>query len=439
MGFDAPDDPIELDKSLFKLYQTRTYTVLKRDPPTYVDARTGARVWRLPYTREVAIALVQSLVHGHLCDSVRAPMPALLDAMEYEGVHVPGMPSVLANTLPKIQLARSLGHAGRKPADKALAKVTELMAVVAQALVTWRRLDSEMSACAQCGASGSEITCSATRVWVRFAPLAAPGRGDHQRSTDRLHNLALKQPTWFRSMLYAMGDLLLTSGAMDGNAFAEPLPEAPASASAHAPAPAPDPTLDPALDPAPADGAAGGASRNNNAHSAWTGATFRLVAELMESEKHSVFHTWHDPAWQAPLVAGEQPLNETQLSRLQFVDEFALQICKTVVAFGPVLDSTHKVPLKTKFARACCSLAEKTFERSACLARLLDGRLQDTSGGTPERTALEKALKKRKVVVRQWADAEPYGVEAAVFPPALADRAAAAVPRVHPCALLEFQ
>ena len=152
-----------------------------------------------------------------------------------------------------------------------------------------------------------------------------------------------------------------------------------------------------------------------------------------------MFHTWHDPGYEAPLLPGERMLNETQLSRLQFVDEFASQICNTVVAFGPVIDSTHKVPLKTKFARACCSLAEKTFERSACLARLLDGRLKDASGGTPERTALEKALKKRKVVVRQWADAEPPGVEAAVFPPALADRAAAAAPRAHPCVLLEFQ
>jgi hypothetical protein len=380
-AIDRPFDLIEVDRGVFTQYSTRTGHVLTKDPPVGVDPKTGARIWRVPYTRTVALALYQTLLHGELCmEGIEGA--ELHRALEYENVHVPGAatarlmlrsPTIVASRAPKPQCAA-----------EQMRKVGE---TVANALCVWPRLECGMRAATLIDGSGrQEFSCSPTRVWLRFVqspPTNYPGK-------DALHALAQRQPRWLSVALVLIGQRFGALG--EGKS-----------------------------------GADGVAERDE--------ASFRELSGLVRADPFPLLATWYD----VPHEQRQQQARTPEMTKLAAAIEFSTWAVAQVRGFGPIVSAVlrDQATIELKFARACCALANEMLNGSPDLCNIYGGALADDGGETPERKALGAALLRRKVRIKKWAEEPPRGVVPLVFPPALRPDGQTDALR-GPCALLEF-
>lgn len=386
---DKPFELLEVDRGVFEQYGTRTGLVLAKDAPVAVDPCTGARIWRVPYARSVALAVYQTLVHGELCvDSVH--MADLVRALEYEGVCVPGATSVRALRLGDGGAPRdALGFASR--VGGAADGARRMAETVANALMVWPRLEHGLK-----HGTGDSVgfTCSQSRVWLRFTT-GAVLEGVPTGSKDPIHVLASNGPRWLWTLLAAVGTQYM------------------------------------ALKKAESD-----VTHNS--------ATYKKLASLLGQLEQPVLDTQFDlAAAQRVHSSGTvQVRNATPEARgLLHAFNFAGRILIKVREYGAIVtdEQRESVPVDVLFARACCCLARDTREAAPRLGSYYSGLLAETAeGSTPEREALKDALKKRKIKVRKWADEPPKGVEPLVYPPMLRPCQGSHERLNGPSVLLEF-
>ena len=384
---------MEVDLSVLQRpYDTRLGHVLAKDPPTVVDARTGARVWRTPYTKEVLLALYQTLVNHELCVDHVQRMADLVRACEMEGICVPGATGVRALKLGATEGVprTALGCASRQA--HACAAQTKLLAeTVANAILVWPRL------CHGLKHGAGEVpdvgfTCSHSRVWVRFVLGKC---GPFANAKDPMHALAQWQPRWLLTLLMHIG------------AHYNQLGRATDSKPQHDP------------------------------------STFKVLARLLEEEQYPLLSTWSDIAREERVhnsggtaVRSALPEQRALLAAHNFAVRCILKVCE----HGQIITEEQRanVPVDVMFARACCSLARDKRDAAPSLAKTFSGLLADSAeGSTPERDALALALKRRKVKVRRWGEAAPPGVAPLIYPPGLRHEAQGAA-GWGPCVLLEF-
>ena len=214
---------------------------------------------------------------------------------------------------------------------------------VADALVCWPRIARGMLDVAK-GAQAPAFTCSATRVWVRFAPRPRLRHG-YDGKRDALYEYCASRPrppAWMMRALRILGKLYCS------------LPQRQRTVSC-----------------------------------------FNQMDELVQQR----LHTW---------FTQEQPLNAEALSEVRkFMNEvvsttFAAgpRVGRNLVNKSPTKDTGEEL----LFARACVSLAEWIVEHQMALNEFFSGACSDEKGDTVERTALAKALKARRVRLVRWRD-----------------------------------
>lgn len=354
VAFDEPYRHLEVSLSMLRDYSCRTASMMERDPPV---GRTvdGHPVWRVPYTHAAVKCWVRAMTFGELDLGSDVSMSEILSLLEYEGIDAP---SDLIESFHEIETAKKL-QLGLWSSEKGSLQVSvrNTAESVADALVRWPRIVKGLRNVAS-GVARPGFTCSATRVWVRFAPRPQL-RHQYDGKRDALYEYCAQKPrppAWLTRTLRLLG-LLYCS-----------LPNAQRTVSC-----------------------------------------FNKMDELVQQR----LKTW---------FTQEPPCNSDALPELRKFTHEILSTTYAAGPrvgrnAGMCLKDTNEELL---FARACISLAEWIVENQTALDIFFSGACADEKGDTAERTALARALKARKARVVRWAQ-EPAGVTPLIFPPVFAE------------------
>ena len=376
VSFDEPYRHLEVSLSTLKDFGCRTAHMMERDTPVTYTA-DGHPVWRVPYTHAATKCWIRAMTFGQLDLGNDVSMQELLSLLKYEGIDAP---SDLRKCHAAEETAKRL-HTGLWNSERGTlqSSVRCTAEAVADALVCWPRIARGMLDVAK-GAQAPAFTCSATRVWVRFAPRPRLRHG-YDGKRDALYEYCASRPrppAWMMRALRILGKLYCS------------LPQRQRTVSC-----------------------------------------FNQMDELVQQR----LHTW---------FTQEQPLNAEALSEVRkFMNEvvsttFAAgpRVGRNLVNKSPTKDTGEEL----LFARACVSLAEWIVEHQMALNEFFSGACSDEKGDTVERTALAKALKARRVRLVRWRDSAHDGAAGnapLVFPPVFEHDANDAGD--GPCALLSFE
>lgn len=376
VAFDEPYRHVEVSLPTLRDYSCRTARVIERDPPVAHTA-DGHAVWRVPYGHAALKCWIRAMTFGEIDLGADVGMQELLALLRYEGIDAP---SDLARRHSDEEAAKRL-HLGLWASEKGTlqSSVKVTTEAVADALVRWPRIAKGMQDVAN-GAQVPSFTCSATRVWVRFAPRPRLRYGcDGKR--DALYEYCASKPRpppWLTRTLRLLGRLYCSL----------PLPQ-----------------------------------RQR------TVLCFNLIDELVQQRLKTWFTQEH-PCSHEMAVCVRKFANDV----IQTTYAAGPRVGRNAGVGSK--DANEEL----LFARACVSLAEWIVENQLALNVFFSGACSDDRGDTVERSALAKALKARRVRVVRWRERETAhdgAVTPLAFPPAFADEANDS--EDGPCVLLSFE
>lgn len=353
-------------------FKCRTAHMMELDTPVAHTA-DGHPVWRVPYTHAATKCWIRAMTFGQIDLGNDVSMQELLSLLKYEGIDAPSdlLKCHAAEETAK-RLRTGLWSSDRGTLQSSVRCTAE---AVADALVRWPRIAKGMLDVAN-GAQAPAFTCSATRVWVRFAPRPRL-RYEYDGKRDALYEYCAcrpRPPAWLARALRVLGKLYCS------------LPQRQRTVSC-----------------------------------------FNQMDELVQQR----LHTW---------FTQEQPLNAEALSEVRkFYNEVVVTTFAAGPRVGKKV-VTKETNEELLFARACISLAEWIVEHQMALNVFFAGACSDEKGDTAERTALARALKARRVRIVRWRDSAQDGAAGnapLVFPPVFEPEANDTGD--GPCALLSFE
>lgn len=372
VAFDEPYRYIEVSLATLRDYNCRTARVIERDVPV---ARTtdGQPVWRVPYSHAAVKCWVRAMTFGEIDLGTEATMSEVFSLLKYEGIETP------ANMLTMFhqqEAARRIQTGLWSSGDESLqVSVRSTVESVADALVRWPRLCAGLKEVAA-GSTRPAFTCSATRVWVRFAPRPQL-RYQYDGKRDSLYEYCAQKPrppAWLMRTLRLLGKIhcSLPQRARTVQCFNE---------------------MDALVQQ-------------------------RIKTFFTQEQQHS------SPECQAEVRKFMHDVVATTHTAGPRVGRHA----------GSNMRETNEELL---FARACISLAEWVVENTHALKNFFSGSCADDKGDTVERAVLARALKARRVRVVRWIDSAHEGVLPLVFPPLFAEDAGEGLD--GPSVLLSFE
>lgn len=404
LGIDNAVSPVRVDLKLLASYDCRTAKQLLYDEPAYHDEHGNAFYYSY-ITRATIIAFLKSLTFGRVYFDSSISYAEMLEVFEYEGLNVCGLREAADNETKLVSIARHppmLGvcrelASGKQPSLTRMDGVTRICEQMAAAIAEWPRLAAslESSMPGQGRGLGSELNihghakhkrfaaglaCTPTRCWLQLVDVAGL-KDDSWRGGDLSYNLSSKKPFWLALATFGVGvvwERLVRTGVFKEH---ERSYEVFCKVSA---AMSKDP-LGPFL------------STRVDIPSAWRSHA---------PKQFGVAETWMQTLINDVVTDGEA---ENQ-------------------------DYARQKPDHIKFAR---TLIAKVYEHVMSLPRvasMFSDECCDEKGGTPERTALSKALKTHHIRVVRWGHVS----NGLVFPPLLRNSCPSGAAHEGPCLLLEF-
>ncbi len=379
--FDEPDKYIEVDLALVEHFGARLAALVRNSPPALsADGRT--RFWRAGMTRAMLITMIKSLTLGELVLSKGVTVGEALSQLEYENV------TVHAQRKPQTLEAPRAGVAHTKRAERYTETLQRLCEQVSDAIVSWPRLEMAMDVAAggaeqavatRALGNAQSFSCTGTRTWVRFAD-----RPKQPEPDSPVLQLVLKMPRWFAEGLVHIGIVHWKLSREQGIGFYN--------------------------------------ARDQNA--------FKVLTSAIETDPLGCFfgvradchRKCGDARLRKDLVKGERFASEIRRS----ISEYA--------AMG-----TPDAPKDThiQYAEAIATFVENILITTPLCGLVFSVACADDAGDTPERKALQRALKVRGVNIIKWSnERDPY-TRPLVFPPNWRDSTHASC--YGPAVLLDFE
>lgn len=356
--FDEPDKYVEVDLSLLESLGCRLASVIRHTQPTTLA--TGRQFWRSGMTRAMLLTFIRSLTVGELVLSKGTTVGEALSVFEYEGVSV-----ARATSGPRIEPPR-FGVAHTKRAEPVSETLSSLCENVADAIVSWPRLEMILDNAIGVhtvdaysrGYSGN-VTATSNRLWIRFA--------DRPKSVDAdganfVVALVLKNPKWFQETMTAVG-IVHHRMSLNDTEFAKARDE----------------------------------------------PAFKKLCHEIDNDTMSCFFPVKTDAPKAHC----DPKLRKLITR---GERFANEIRNTIIQFAQDGDVDSKATLNVQYARAVVTFVENLMTSAPVCAKVFSSLCADENGGTPERTALKKAMKTRGVNVVRWVEERDASVRPLVFP-----------------------
>ncbi len=356
--FDEPDKLVEMDLSLLDSIGCRLGSVIRHTQPC--ELPSGKQFWRSGMTRAMLLTFIRSLTVGELVLSKGVTVGEALSVFEFEGVAVGRVGGG-----PSIEPPR-FGVAHTKRAEPVSETLTRLCENVADAIVSWPRLEMVLDNAmgvhavdAYCRGYSGNITATSNRLWVRFADRPKSVDAD---GTNFVVALVLKNPRWFAETMTAVGMVHYRMSLNDPE-FAK--------------------------------------ARDETA--------FKKLCSEIDNDSMSCFFPVKTDA---PKTHCEPKLRK-MISR---GERFANEIRNTIIQFAHDGDADSKATLSVQYARAIVTYTENLMTSAPVCAKVFSSLCADENGGTPERTALKRALKTRGVSVVRWVEERDASVRPLVFP-----------------------
>ena len=380
--FDDPWRPVLVDTRLLQSFSCRLASHIQYEPAD--TELEGLPAWRLNTGRAMLVAFIKSLTNHEFVIPKEVTYQEAIRHFEYEGIAVPGNRIDAAADGAKMLDGAPRGIGMRKPEVRPTEALARTVQLVANAVMEWPRLDIGLAASIDGG--DVDFTCTQSRVWVRFSERPKLER----YGGDEMHTLAKRRPYWLLATLGSIGYVhwrmveqgTITQGQRDEKAFS-------------------------------------------------------LLIEGLEADSAHYYVS----------VKRDMPRTERDKRRamIRHADRFASSVLSEISDFGNMADRPQQmgqtVPTSVKFARACISAADGLMRNAPNCAKLFSGDCADDSdkkGNTPERKALERALKMRGAKVVMWKDAafmRDKNFVPLVFPPSFLSTNNTG----GPCALIDFE
>ena len=388
LPFDDPFRPVRASRSLLTQWDCYSAKMIAKQAPDTMIHDVPA--WHVQHmSRAMLVVFIKTLATSELLLPRDVSFDEILRTFEYEGIALPGNcvdPSVVSSVVdtkfPTLVTQRSFDS------DDRIARHAKC---IANALIWWPRLAHGLNEAKE----GNEVdfTCTASRCWLRFPPRPII----KACSGDEILALVKQRARWLVSTLVGIGYLhhrlarhkSLDAKARDEQSFLTLLHRGiETSAMGH--------FLSVYVD---------------------MPTEFRNRSDLFDAQHRDVVRAAY---------------------------KFADDVQKKVLGFGHVGGGTGNVPPDVTYARAVVQAAHALVRKAPDCARLFDSICADarTSRETPERKALERALKKHKIQVVEWHDSIPTGSNRAEirplqFPPAFLSKVSNQPS--GPCVLLAFE
>lgn len=349
-GIDEPDKPVEIDLSLLEHFHCRLYLTIKHSQPGRTS--DGRDFWRSGLTKALLITLVRSLTVGELVLSKGVAVGEALAMFNQECVSVGKQRGEHAC----IDKPRA-GLAFAKRPGSALERVQALCETVADAIVSWPRLETDLHHAL--AGNHSALAVSSTRAWLRFCE--KPKHTVSARPSDT-SQLVRKSPPWLTSGLLYMG-------------------------VAHTQLAAARPELASVRD----EGA------------------FNLLCAQIDDDALGNFGAIRVDAVRSQCDARLR-------KELHRAERFANEVRTTIIEAAQSADDSAPL-LAVQYARAVVTYVENALLTAPACASIFSAVCSDENGNTPERAALKKALKARNVSIVRWQEERELGTRYTVFPP----------------------
>lgn len=345
--FDEPDKMVEVNTRLIESFDCRLASLLRHTEPETSDS--GKLFWRSGMTRPMLITMLKSMTYGELVLSKGVSVSEAITAFEYEGLSV--------NKLKKTRRVEHprMGVAFSKLEETVSDSVRNLCEQVASAIVSWPRLEYIMDSYMSENAD-SHVTCTPSRVWLRFADRPKSVDVDGQRF---IISLVCKWPRWFSEGLVALGIIHYRMSLVDPD-FAKARDE----------------------------------------------ASFKALCAEVESDPLGCFYCTR---MDAPKHLMRKDITKGE--------KFANEIKQAIVQFSQESEPDSKPSLQVQYARAIVTFVENSMNTMYNCSKVFSCFCSDDSGSSMERTALKKALKSRGVGVVRWMEERDANIRPIVFPP----------------------
>lgn len=372
--FDEPDRLVEVDRSLLGSFDCRLSALVRNTAPS--TDRQGREFFRAGsgMTRAMLLTMIKSLTLGELVICKGVTVGEALKVFEFEGIGVSGFKTPVQHP--------SMGLAFTKREERVSESVHAICERVADAIVSWPRLETTMDHViltprqdAGDLSSASSFTATATRAWVRFADRPK----NEQEGRDFALSLVTKNPRWLAEGLVSVG------------VFQHRISQY-------------DPLFAKARDE----------------------ASFKALWKAVESDPLGTFCSVRTDVCKS----GVDPKLKKELNK---GERFYSEIRNIILQSADAPDSTST---QLQYARAIITLVENLKVTAPNCSRIFSGACADESGCTPERTALKRALKARGVTVVRWTETRDPQIRPIVFPPSWRDANSSCY---GPCVLLGFE
>jgi len=367
-GFDEPFRLIEVKLDVLDTYACRTALSIARDKPTFTTD-DGHGVWSLQYSHVAICTWLRAMLYGELqMDDPRLTYAEILKLLEYEGIDTPSNLVTVAKATCRLSNPRPSLAGGRH--SNISNQIAEVAESVADGILAWPRLANQMDHILRGGefrqssssaaiAAHVSCRCSGTRAWIGFPPKPTTWPWKFDERHDPVYELVhVHKPFWLQHTLRVFGAMLLDEGydVLETDGEEDPRKPSPMKAA---------------------------------------------LSDLTKVAKRAA---------QTRLVAYDGCEN----FNLKKAKAFADYVTQHVLAGGPTplskaVADVHSA--RVRFARACVSLADYVLRQKFCkwhaLNAFFDNSCADEQGSTPERMALDRALKARRVSIVRWAQEAP--------------------------------
>lgn len=385
LPFDDPFRPVRVSRSLLAQWDCYCAKMVAKQAADTMMHDVPA--WHVQHmSRAMLVAFIKTLATSELVIPRDVSFDEIVRTFEYEGIALPGNcidPSILSSVvdtkIPTLATQRQHSDSADRIACHA--------ACIANALLSWPRLAHGLDEAKE--GNDVDFTCTASRCWLRFPtrPVVKACSGDDVLALVR------QRPRWFTSTLVGIGYLhhrLARQRSIDAKARDEK-------------------------------------------------AFLTLLQRGIEIDPTGHFvSVYVDLPVSARVRAAPMPSTAVDVVRTAY--KFADDIQKKVLGFGDIGDSTGTPPPDVTYARAVVQAARTLVRKAPDCARLFDSICADsrTNRETPERKALERALKTHGIRVIEWHDSTPaLDIRPLQFPPSFLSKVSD-----HPsgpCVLLAFE
>jgi hypothetical protein len=353
--FDEPERLVEVSTRLLSSFNCRLYACIKHDDPC-VQRATGALFWRCSMTRAMLSTFVRSLTHGELSIGRGVSVSEALTTFEYENVPIGVPPDKSGET--KLMRMPPAGVAFEKNTSNTTDVVVRTSEQIAHAIAKWPRLEANLGAAL--AGMPSNLSCTATRAWVRFCkkPLL------FFDNSETMMAVARKWPSWCSLLVAAFGVVhasLVKRGAVEEKAR--------------------------------------------------DAAAFNVLQTAIYAQPLGFFFAaiqdW--PRWAIDGAARKDTAKG---------ERFAAEMRTVVMEAAAFPGDKSKDVL---YARSCISLADALVHDAPSPAVMYSGSCCDDNGKSTERAQLAKSLANRGIKLVRWSDDEKLPQKPLIFPPSWSD------------------